>query len=207
MSDYFIYGGGNPKDAYNSSTLNRVNDNPPGRYFVADARRWYVPQFYFDGAGYRWSNWQEETAPAGIVVGDRIHSNLILEGTALEYVIVHVKRATQTAATVNLIHTGTVGDDPTSGSAAEVVLGAIDLQVPGYYKFPVDKLWQTDGTLALVVTAGNFMETCITVSPALSHHNDGHECECYRAPCVTEYPEPGCVVGVTPAPTHSSGKL
>ena len=190
--DFLIYGGGNAKDPYNSSTINRVNDNPPGRYFVADARRHYVPQFYFDGAGSRWSEWQAETAPNGLVVGDRIHTNLLLEVTDLAHVVVHVKRATKTATTVDLVHTGTIGDDPASGVATEVVLGSIDLSVVGYYKFPVDKLWQTDGTLALVIAAGEFMEVCLTVSPAVVHHNDGHGCECYREPCSTDYPEPEC---------------
>lgn len=194
MSDFFIYGGGNAKDPYNISSINRVNDNPPGRYFVADARRFYVPQFYFDGAKSRWYDWQEETVPAGLVTGDRIHTDLILEGTQLDHVVVHVKRATTTLTTVDLVHTGTVGDSPATASAAEVVLGSLDLTKPGYYTFPVNKLWQTDGTLLLAITGGNFMEACITVSPALVHHNDGHECECYRAPCVTEYPEPNCAV-------------
>ena len=199
MSDFYIYGGGNAKDPYNISSINRVNDNPPGRYFVADARRYYVPQFYFDGANSRWFDWQEEIAPSGLVVGDRIHTNLILEGTDLFHVVVHVKRATTTPTTVNLVHTGTVGDTPAAGVATEVVLGSIDLTQVGYHKFPVDKLWQTDGTLLLAITAGNLMEACITVSPALVHHNDGHGCECYRAPCVTEYPDPNCAVVTTSA--------
>lgn len=190
--DFLIYGGGNAKDPYNSSTINRVNNNPPGRYFVADARRYYVPQFYFDGSADRWADWQAETAPNGIVVNDRIHTNLLLEGTDLFHVVVHVKRATVTPTTVDLVYTGSVGNPPAGASAAEVTLGTLDLTKPGYYKFPVDKLWQTDGTLVLVVKSGNFMETCITVSPALVHHNDGHGCGCYREPCVTEYPDPQC---------------
>ena len=188
--DFFIYGGGNAKDPYNSSAINRVNDTSQGRYFVADARRFYVPQFHFDGSHSRWADWQAETAPAGIVAGDRIHTTLLLEGTELLHAVVHVKRASP-GVKLKLVHTGAVGDTP-AGTAGDVSVGVIDFSVPGYYKFPVAKMWQTDGTLLLVLKAGNIMDTCFTVSTAVVHHNDGHECGCYREPCVTEYPEPSC---------------
>ena len=65
----------------------------------------------------------------------------------------------------------------------------IDLAVPGYHLLDNSGLFQTNGRMVVKIIEGSLLDTCWTVSPDVTHHNDEHGCSCYNAPCETILPE------------------
>lgn len=68
----------------------------------------------------------------------------------------------------------------------------IDFAQAGFYRFPINKMLQSNGKVDVVLTAGTFENACFSVMTEVNNFDDQHGCSCGFVPCDTPYPDAMC---------------
>lgn len=69
----------------------------------------------------------------------------------------------------------------------------IDFSKAGFYRFPVDKMLQTNGKVDVILEEGTLVGACFSVLVDVINFDDQHGCTCGQIPCDTPYPDPLCI--------------
>lgn len=68
----------------------------------------------------------------------------------------------------------------------------VDLSLAGFFRFPVGKLFQSNGMLYVELKEGTLMNACFTALFDVEYFDDEHGCHCGQLPCDTPYPDAEC---------------
>lgn len=68
----------------------------------------------------------------------------------------------------------------------------VDFSKAGFYRFPVDKLLQTNGKVDVMLEEGTLAGACFSVLVDVINFDDQHGCTCGQTPCDTTFPEALC---------------